>query len=63
MSYGKISKKQLKTLSGYAAGTIGCGCMAYGHVSPTRMLGFWGATDIVDDVAAVHGTWTAKLIK
>lgn len=60
---GKISKKQLKTLSGYAAGTIGCGCMAYGHISPTRMLGFWGATDIVDDVAAVHGTWTAKLIK
>ena len=60
---GKISKKQLKSLSGYATGTIGCGCMAYGHVSPTRMLGFWGATDIVDDVAAIHGTWSAKLVK
>ena len=60
---GKISKKQLKSLSGYATGTIGCGCMAYGHVSPTRMLGFWGATDIVDDLAAIHGTWSAKLVK
>ena len=60
---GKISKKQLKSLSGTAAGTIGCGCMAYGHVSPTRTLGFWGATDIVDDVAAIHGTWSAKLVK
>lgn len=60
---GSISKSQLKTLSGYAAGTIGCGCMAYGHVSPTRKIGFCGATEDVDDVASVYGSWCAKLLK
>ena len=60
---GKITKNALKTMSGYVAGTIGCGCMAYGHISPTRKLGLYGATDAVDDVAAVHGSWSAKLLK
>ena len=61
---GKLtSNGQLKNLSGYAAGTIGCGCKAYGHVSPTRRIGFYGATDQVDDVAAVYGNWSAKFLK
>lgn len=61
---GKLAANgQLKTLSGYAAGTIGCGCKAYGHVSPTRKIGFYGATDQVDDVAAVYGSWSAKFLK
>lgn len=47
--------------NGYASGTLGCGCMAYGHVSPTRKIGQWGATDVVTDVASVYGTWSLKL--
>lgn len=58
---GKLSSYKLKSMSGYASGTIGCGCMAYGHKSPTRRIGYYGATDEVDDVAAVYGTWTARL--
>ena len=59
---GKLtSNGQLKNLSGYAAGTIGCGCMAYGHVSPTRQIGYFGPiNDDVDDVAAVYGRWSIK---
>lgn len=53
-------KKYLKSVSGKAAGTLGCGCMAYGHKSPTRRIGYWGPTDEVDDVAAVDGTWSVK---
>ena len=49
----------VKTLTGNVAGTIGCGCTAYGHKSPTRVIGEFGATDNVDDVAAVYGTWKA----
>lgn len=45
-----------RRLRGYAAGQMGCGCMAYGHVSPTRI---WGQ-DVVRDTAAVFGTWYAK---
>lgn len=45
-----------RTMSGNAAGRIGCGCRAYGHVSPTRRM--W--TDDVTDVASVHGTWKLK---
>ena len=41
---------------GYCAGQLGCGCYAYGHVSPTRIYG----TDIVVDTAAVWGTWRAR---
>lgn len=53
----------LRYVSGKVAGALGCGCVAYGHVSPTRKIGFYGPTDDVDDVAAVEGTWTAKLVK
>ena len=55
------SKGRMRTVSGYAAGTIGCGCKDYGHISPTRTIGYDGATDQVDDVAAVHGSWAMKL--
>ena len=47
--------KQFGRLGGYAAGQLGCGCHAYGHVSPTRVLGPDGATDRVIDIAAVNG--------
>lgn len=50
----------IANLKGYVTGTLGCGCMAYGHISPTRMPGPFGATDIVDDVACVFGSWSAK---
>ena len=50
----------MTTLSGYLAGTLGCGCTAYGHISPTRVNGAYGPIlDKVDDVAAVWGTWRA----
>ncbi len=55
------ARGRLLTVSGYAAGTLGCGCKAYGHVSPTRTLGYYGATSQVDDVAAVFGRWTMRL--
>ena len=45
---------------GYAAGTLGCGCKAYGHTSPTRVMGVEGPTDYVDDVAAVFGSWNMR---
>ena len=48
--------------SGYASGTMGCGCNAYGHKSPTRKIGKYGATDFVDDVASVYGHWRLKAI-
>lgn len=54
------SKRYLKVVTGKVAGTLGCGCMAYGHTSPTRRIGYWGATDVVDDVAAVDGTWSMR---
>lgn len=43
-------------VGGYCSGQLGCGCYAYGHVSPTRIYG----TDVVVDTAAVWGTWRAK---
>lgn len=53
-----------KTINGYVTGTQGCGCADYGHVSPTRLLGMYGAMlDYVDDVAAVLGTWRCKHIR
>lgn len=60
---GKLVNNKLKHMSGYVAGTIGCGCSAYGHTSPTRVLGYFGFIDYVDDVAAVYGSWSAKLAK
>lgn len=50
-----LTGNQFGRMSGYAAGQLGCGCYAYGHVSPTRRLGPDGATDSVIDIAAVYG--------
>ncbi len=56
--HGKIKGRVLKTLRGSVRGKIGCGCLAYGHVSPTRLfLGY--LTDIVWDVAPLDGTFGA----
>lgn len=49
-----------KRLSGYAAGQLGCGCYAYGHTSPTRLL--YDLTTPVD-TAAAWGTWNAKYLR
>ena len=58
---GTINKNgQIKNAKGNVAGTIGCGCMAYGHKSPTRKIGYNGATETVTDVASIYGTWTMK---
>jgi len=54
--YLKISI--IKSLKGYLGGTLGCGCKAYGHKSPTRVMGYDGPTDMVDDVGSVFGQWT-----
>jgi len=48
-----------RAISGYATGQLGCGCYAYGHVSPTRIYG----TCTVVDTAAVWGTWRARKVK
>ena len=48
---------------GYLSGTLGCGCTAYGHKSPTRVLGVEGPTDDVDDVAAVWGHWMMRYVR
>jgi len=45
-----------KRVHGYVAGQLGCGCYAYGHTSPTRILG----TCTVVDTAAVWGTFTMR---
>jgi hypothetical protein len=48
-------------ISGFVTGTLGCGCSAYGHVSPTRIVGPYGPIcDAVDDVCAIVGEWKAK---
>lgn len=55
---GKIKGNVLRNLKGSVRGKIGCGCMAYGHKSPTRL--FWAfITSIVVDTAPVCGTFTA----
>ena len=61
---GSSLKKNLNariatSFRGYVTGTQGCGCMEYGHVSPTRRAGAMGATDIVVDAVATFGTWRA----
>lgn len=47
---------------GFCVGQMGCGCRAYGHVSPTRVLGFYGPLlDQVVDIAAIPmGKWVAR---
>ena len=61
VTWSKKGIQLIKTLSGYVTGTMGCGCSAYGHISPTRINGPYGPLkDAVDDVAAVWGTWYAS---
>lgn len=52
---------KVRRWSGYCVGTMGCGCRAYGHTSPTRVLGFYGPVlSCVTDVAAIpKGQWYA----
>ena len=44
-------------IKGYVTGQIGCGCYAYGHVSPTRTIGC-----LVSDIAPLCGTFTMKRV-
>ena len=60
---GKMKNGQIKTANGYVTGTLGCGCYAYGHISPTRVIRWEGASDVVTDIAAVHGTWKMTAVK
>lgn len=53
----------IRSLSGSVAGALGCSCTEYGHVSPTRVMGVFGPSASVDDVAAVFGTWKATRAK
>ena len=46
-----------KTLTGNVTGQIGCGCKAYGHVSPTRTIGCY-----VDDKVPLYGTFKMKRV-
>ena len=50
----------IKNFSGTCAGQIGCGCMAWSHLSPTRFWWWCGWLNCADDVAAVEGRWAAK---
>lgn len=51
--------RRMYSIKGNLAGTLGCGCYAYGHTSPTRVAAWRGPSSTVDDVAAVWGSWTA----
>lgn len=57
--FGTISNGRLKKIRGTVTGRIGCGCLAYGHVSPTRIW-FGFLTDVVFDIAPVTGTFRAQ---
>lgn len=65
--YGTSSAKKFagnripSKLRGNVTGNLGCGCTEYGHKSPTRVIGWYGFTDYVDDVAPVYGSWTMKI--
>ena len=59
--YGNISRNSIRTAHGYVVGTLGCGCYAFGHASPTRLIWWWGVSSYVTDVAVVCGTW--RMIK
>ena len=56
--YGTLRGDVLKSLKGSVKGQIGCGCMAYGHISPTRLFLGW-LTNFVWDVAPLYGTFNA----
>lgn len=48
-----------RRFSGTVAGTQGCGCHAYGHLSPTRRGDIYGPSEIPDDVVPSYGQWQA----
>jgi hypothetical protein len=76
--YNSNGKLKVYQLMGTVSGAMGCGCTAYGHLSPTRLAGPDGAIldkfdesnnsfEIenykgVTDVAASWGTWKATLM-
>jgi len=62
---GSFDKKKnnVKSIKGFASGTIGCGCSAYKHISPTRWICWSGAAEVISDVAGTGGKWTAKYNK
>lgn len=47
-----------KLIRGGVSGQIGCGCMAYGHVSPTRDL-----CGNVRDITPLYGRFTMRLVE
>lgn len=46
-----------KAIRGSVTGQIGCGCMAYGHISPTRTL-----KGEVSDITPLYGTFVMKRV-
>lgn len=60
--HGTLRKDIVKTMRGSVTGQIGCGCHAYGHVSPTRLYCGY-LTDIVWDIAPVDGRFTMRFRK
>lgn len=59
-SFVKSGNRIAKKLSGNASGSQGCGCMDYGHKSPTREASAYGFTDKAADVVSTHGTWSIR---
>lgn len=52
----------MSRMKGSVTGTQGCGCMDFGHKSPTRADSVFGVDcDHVIDKAGVDGVWTATL--
>lgn len=47
-----------RTIKGAVTGQIGCGCMAYGHISPTRGIDFR-----VSDITPLYGTFNMRKIE
>lgn len=56
----KNGSRIVTRIRGNVAGSQGCGCMDYGHKSPTRAACIDGASDRISDVVATYGTWTMK---
>ena len=57
----KNGRKYLRSMSGRITGSVGCACSDYGHISPTRMLGYLGPLlHNVIDVAACEGIWRMR---
>lgn len=46
-----------KIITGRITGQIGCGCTAYGHISPTRTV-----NGMVNDIVPLYGTFTMRLV-